>query len=63
MWPKGLPRSIHLVVLNDVETGAPTCVMCGNLISAMRTGAVPGVALGIWPAIRRRVCGIVWWRR
>ena len=41
---KGLPRSIHTIMLNDVETGAPKCLMCGNLISAMRTGAVPGVA-------------------
>ena len=39
---KGLPRSMHLVVLNDTETGAPIAVMPGNLISAYRTGAVVG---------------------
>ena len=39
---KDLPRSIHLVVLNDTETGAPIAVMPGNLISAYRTGAVVG---------------------
>ena len=41
---KGLPRSIHTITLNDVETGAPLSLMSGNLISAMRTGAVAGVA-------------------
>jgi len=40
----GLPRSILIVVLNDVATGAPLAIMEGNLLSAMRTGAVPGVA-------------------
>lgn len=41
---KGLPRSILTISLNDVETGQPISYMSGNLISAMRTGAVPGVA-------------------
>lgn len=41
---KGLPRSIHTITLNDVDTGAPIAYMSGNLISAMRTGAVAGVA-------------------
>lgn len=57
--PKGLPRSIHLVVLNDVETGAPICVMCGNLISSMRTGAVPGVGARYLASKDAKVCGIV----
>lgn len=39
----GLPRSIHTIILSDKETGAPVAVMPGNLISSMRTGAVPGV--------------------
>lgn len=39
----GLPRSIHLFVLNDKDTGAPLLMMSGNLLSAYRTGAVPGV--------------------
>jgi len=42
---RDLPRSIHTVTLNDVETGAPIAFMSGNLISAMRTGAVCGVAI------------------
>lgn len=40
---KGLPRSIHIFTLNDKDTGAPLAIMAGNLISSMRTGAVPGV--------------------
>lgn len=40
---KGLPRSIHLFVLNDKDTGAPLMMMSANLLSAYRTGAVPGV--------------------
>ncbi len=41
---QGLPRSIHLIVLNDKETGAPFAIMSGNLESAYRTAAVPGAA-------------------
>lgn len=42
---KGLPRSIHLFTLNDSDTGAPLAVMSANLLSAYRTGAIPGVAV------------------
>lgn len=42
---KGLPRSIHVVVLNDTETGAPKAIMSANILSAVRTGAVPGVGV------------------
>ena len=41
---KGLPRSILTVMLNDKETGAPLALMSANLLSAARTGGVPGVA-------------------
>ncbi|MGN0438933.1 MAG: tyramine oxidase subunit B [Lachnospiraceae bacterium] len=40
----GLPRSILLVTLSDVETGAPKAIMSANLLSAMRTGAMPAMA-------------------
>lgn len=40
---KGLPRSILMVMLNDKDTGQPLALMSANLLSAMRTGAVPGV--------------------
>ena len=41
----GLPRSIHLFILNDTVTGAPKAIMSANLLSAYRTGAVPGVGV------------------
>lgn len=41
---RGLPRSILMVMLNDVDTCEPLCLMSGNLISSVRTGCVPGVA-------------------
>lgn len=40
---KGLPRSILTFVLNDADTGAPLAFMSANLLSAYRTGAIPGV--------------------
>lgn len=40
---KGLPRSILMMTLNDVETGKPLAVMSANLLSAVRTGAMSGV--------------------
>lgn len=40
----GLPRSIHSVILNDPDNVKPLAFMSGNLLSQMRTGAVPGVA-------------------
>ncbi|MFA0442145.1 ornithine cyclodeaminase [Vibrio sp. 10N.286.49.C2] len=40
---KGLPRSILMFILNDIETSAPLAYMSANLLSAYRTGAVPGV--------------------
>lgn len=40
---KGLPRSILMFILSDTDTGAPLAYMSANLLSAYRTGAVPGV--------------------
>ncbi|MFV0374104.1 tyramine oxidase subunit B [Microbacterium sp.] len=40
---KGLPRSILMFTLTDKDTGAPLAYMSANLLSAYRTGAVPGV--------------------
>lgn len=40
---KGLPRSILMFTLNDIETSAPLAYMSANLLSAYRTGAIPGV--------------------
>ena len=41
---RNLPRSILMIMLNDPVTSEPLSLMSGNLVSAMRTGAVPGVA-------------------
>jgi ornithine cyclodeaminase len=41
---RGLPRGIGVVLLSDPETGLPVCFMDGTVISAMRTGAVSGLA-------------------
>ncbi len=40
---KGLPRSMHTIVLNDPETALPLCFMAGNTISTSRTGAMVGL--------------------
>ncbi|HDY7524658.1 TPA: ornithine cyclodeaminase [Vibrio vulnificus] len=40
---KDLPRSILMFILNDIETSAPLAIMSANLLSAYRTGAIPGV--------------------
>lgn len=40
---KGLPRSILMMLLNDKDTGAPLALMSANLVSAYRTGGIPGV--------------------
>lgn len=40
----GLPRSILMVTLSEVDTGAPKAIMSANLLSAMRTGAMPAMA-------------------
>ncbi|HBR96095.1 MAG TPA: ornithine cyclodeaminase [Gammaproteobacteria bacterium] len=40
---KNLPRSILMFILSDIDTGAPLAYMSANLLSAYRTGAIPGV--------------------
>ncbi|MFC1910618.1 tyramine oxidase subunit B [Chloroflexota bacterium] len=39
----GLPRSILMITLNDPVTAAPLAIMDGTLVSAVRTGSIPGV--------------------
>jgi ornithine cyclodeaminase len=41
----GLPRANALVLLTDPATGLPLAVMDGTVVSAMRTGAVTGLAV------------------
>ncbi len=56
---KGLPRSILMFMLNDTDTGAPLALMSANLLSAYRTGAVPGVGARYLAQPDSRVVGIV----
>lgn len=56
---KGLPRSILTVILNDKDTGAPLCFMSANLLSAARTGAVPGVATRYLVKKDSEVCSVI----
>ena len=39
----GIPRSNHIILLNDVKTGIPLSLMNGTQISSMRTGAVSAI--------------------
>ena len=55
----GLPRSILTITLNDPETAEPLAFLSGNLISAMRTGAVPGVAAKYLAKPDAKVVGII----
>ncbi|MFD6160990.1 tyramine oxidase subunit B [Nocardia sp. NPDC060256] len=56
---KGLPRSILMFLLSDTDTGAPLALMSANLLSAYRTGAVPGVGARLLARRDARVVGIV----
>ena len=42
---RGLPRGVGIIVLTNRDTGLPLAVMDVTIVSAMRTGAVTGVAV------------------
>lgn len=56
---RGLPRSILTFVLNDADSGAPLAFMSANLLSAYRTGAIPGVGARHLARPDSRVVGIM----
>lgn len=56
---KGLPRSILMLILNDKDTGAPLAYMSANILSAFRTGAVPGVGIKYFAKEDSKVVGII----
>lgn len=56
---KGLPRSILMFTLSDANTGAPLAHMSANLLSAYRTGAVPGVGARHLARKDSRVIGLL----
>lgn len=56
---RGLPRSILMVMLNDADTCEPLALMSGNLISSVRTGCVPGVAVRHLANKNAKVCACI----
>lgn len=56
---KGLPRSILMVVLMDVDTGAPIAYMSANVLSAMRTAAVAGAGIKALAKKDPEVLGVI----
>ena len=56
---KGLPRSILMMSLKDIDTGAPLAYMSANILSAMRTAAVAGVGTKYLTKKNARVLVIV----
>lgn len=56
---KELPRSILVQILNDADTGAPLAFMSANILSSVRTGAVPGVAAKHLAKKNAEVLGVV----
>ena len=56
---KGLPRSILMLILNDKDTGAPIAYMSANVLSAYRTGAVPGVGVKYFAREDSKAVGII----
>lgn len=56
---KGLPRSILMLTLNDKDTGAPIAYMSANILSAYRTGAIPGVGVKYFAKEDAKVVGII----
>lgn len=56
---KGLPRSILALMLNDKDTGAPVAFMSANILSAYRTGAIPGVGAKYLARKGSKVVGII----
>lgn len=56
---KNLPRSILMMSLMDVDTGAPIAYMSANLLSAMRTAAAAGVGTKHLSCKNPKVLGII----
>jgi len=56
---RGLPRSILMIMLNDVDTCEPIALMSGNLVSSVRTGCVPGVGTRYLARKGSKVCACI----
>lgn len=56
---RGLPRSILMIMLNDPDTCEPIALMSANLVSAVRTGSVPGVGVRYLARKDSETCTII----
>lgn len=56
---RGLPRSILTIMLNDPDTCEPLALMSANLVSAVRTGSVPGVGTRYLARKNSEVCTVI----
>ena len=56
---RGLPQIIGLIILNDMKTGAPTCIMDGTWVTAVRTAAVSAVTAKYCARRDSKVLGVV----
>jgi ornithine cyclodeaminase/alanine dehydrogenase-like protein (mu-crystallin family) len=56
---KGIPTHMALIVLNDLQTGAPVAVMDGRLITEMRTAAVSAAATKLLAPKEAKVLAIL----
>ena len=55
----GLPQIIGLIILNDMKTGAPVCIMDGTWITAVRTAAVSAITAKYCARKYSKILGIV----
>lgn len=55
----GLPQIIGLIILNDMKTGAPVCIMDGTWITAARTAAVSAVTAKYCARKDSKVVGVI----
>lgn len=54
-----LPHGIDVIILSDIESGRPLAIMDGTLVTAIRTGAVNGIAAKYLAAPDSKTAGIV----
>jgi len=54
-----LPRASGLIILNDPKTKIPISIMDGTIISAMRTGAVTGIAAKYLARENSQILGLI----
>lgn len=56
---RGLPQIIGTVILNDMKTGSPVCIMDGTWITATRTAAVSAITAKYCARKDSRLLGVV----